>query len=60
MIEHGGLLIDPQVTNILIGLRVIYAVATPLLMVAMVRAANKILKAANRSTEAIEAMNAKG
>ena len=60
MIEHGGLLMDPQVINILIGSSVIYGVATFLLMVAMVRAANKILKAANRSADAIEAMNAKG
>ena len=59
MIEHGGLLMDPQVINILIGSSVIYGVATLLLMAAMVRAANKILKAANRSADAIEAMNAK-
>ena len=58
--ERGGLPMDPQVINILIGLSVIYGVATLLLMVAMVRAANKILKAANRSADAIEAMNAKG
>ena len=51
---------DPQVINILIGSSVNYGVATLLLMVAMVRAANNILKAANRSADAIEAMNAKG
>ena len=51
---------DPQVINILIGSSVIYVVATLLLMVAMVRAANNILKATNRSADAIEAMNSKG
>ena len=47
---------DPQVINILVGLGVIYCVATLLLMVAMVRAAHNILQAATNSVNAVEGL----
>ena len=47
---------DPQVINILVGLGVIYCVATLLLIVAMVRTAHNILQAATNSVNAVEGL----
>ena len=49
---------DPQVINILVGLGVIYCVATILLMVAMVRTAHNVLQAATNSVNAVEGLRA--
>ena len=47
---------DPQVINILVGLGVIYCVATLFLMMAMVRTVHNILQAATNSVNAVEGL----